>query len=721
MQYINFLVSHFRPYYKLLTIVLFIIIIDVLFYISVSLSLKIIIDELLPKNNKEKLIEILAALFIGFIIISLLVVIQEYLYTKVVVSTIRDLRHKIFEKLNNLPVSFYSKIKTSDSLSYFSNDLVAIEAVVMALPASVISPLLRLIGNMILLVNLDFKLAIICLILCPLVLVIPKILTNSVNRQNYEKSKWNQKLMEIIQESLGMQLLIKSFNLLNLIKKLFYKADFHLVNKAIKTNFISTITVKSGKLTALLLQIIILAMGSLMVCNDILTIGTFVVFQNIFTSMAFSLSDLVFYLPHLIRGTISVNNIERLFDNLEIPDENKSEKIITQFNANIAFQNVTFSYNNIATHLAKTNFTIEKGQSVAFVGISGSGKSTILNLIMRFYDVSSGKITVDGTNIGELEINSLREIIGYICQDNSLFNISIKDNIKVGKLNATDEEVQEAAQLAEIHDAIMLMPDAYNTKVGERGKNLSAGQRQRITIARALIRKPAILILDEATSSLDPISEHQINQTLEKISTNLTVINITHRLNSTINAHNIFTMKDGNITEFGTHKQLIEKPGLYKQLWDKQNGFVFNEHLDEAAITAERLRLIPIFKTLPDDFIIHSAKNFKTISCEENYTLLRTGEIGNVFYIIARGMVEIFKNNQSGTEESIGIFEDGDYFGEIALLKSIPRTATVKTLTHCIFLTLNSEDFSHLLSQYPAIKIELEKNLEKRTNTISSI
>ena len=217
-------------------------------------------------------------------------------------------------------------------------------------------------------------------------------------------------------------------------------------------------------------------------------------------------------------------------------------------------------------------FSIKKNSSVAFVGPSGCGKSTILNLIMRFYDPQDGYISIDGQNIKEVTSHSLREKLGIVLQDNILFNISIKDNLLLAKMDATQEEVYEVAKQAEIHDFIMTLPDKYNTLAGERGSQLSGGQRQRLAIARSLLRGGEILILDEATSALDPVSESAINETLSKIAKfGKTIISVTHRLSSAVNMDTIFVMEKGKIVESGAHTELLSKNGAYTKMWNKQN------------------------------------------------------------------------------------------------------------------------------------------------------
>ncbi|MCZ6671941.1 MAG: ATP-binding cassette domain-containing protein [Verrucomicrobia bacterium] len=387
---------------------------------------------------------------------------------------------------------------------------------------------------------------------------------------------------------------------------------------------------------------------------------------------------------------------------------------------------MSFSYTGEQQNLKNVDITIPVGHRVAFVGPSGCGKSTILNLLMRYYDPNGGSVKIDGHDIRTVTEKSLHGQIGSVLQDNFLFNISFRENIRMGNLNATDEEVEAAAKVAEIHDIIVGFPDGYENVVGERGGRLSGGQRQRIAIARAIVRDPSILVLDEATSALDPGTEAAINATLEQLGQQRTVISVTHRLTSVVNADRIYVLEDGELVEQGTHQELLDQNGLYLRLWDQQNGFIVTEGEQaegeqNVGVEATRLQAIPMFHGMDGVLLAALANNFMTERFDEDETIFEEGEAGYKMYIVVRGQIEVLTTGPTGEERQLAVLRDGDYFGEMALLEEIPRTATVRARSSTILLTLEREQFNHLLSSVPDLRLAFEHitNARREANKVT--
>lgn len=333
---------------------------------------------------------------------------------------------------------------------------------------------------------------------------------------------------------------------------------------------------------------------------------------------------------------------------------------------------------------------------------------------MRFYDPTDGAVLFDGGDARAVTQDSLRAQMAVVFQENFLFNTTLRENIRMGQRDATDEEVKAAAKMAEIHDFIMSLPDGYDTLAGERGGRFSGGQRQRIALARALIREPAISILDEATSALDPMSEAAINATLQQVAKGRTVLSVTHRLASVVQADCIFVLQDGRVLEQGRHDELLALNGVYAQLWAKQSGFVFSEDGDRARVDAARLRSLPILEELDDAMLEEAASLFVTEHYVADRIVVHEGDRGDKFYIIVRGKIAVTRNGPAGEAQEIAVLQDGDHFGEIALLRNVPRNATIRTLTHCVFLTLQREQFLNLFAKAPHMREVLEQTLLKR-------
>ncbi len=425
-----------------------------------------------------------------------------------------------------------------------------------------------------------------------------------------------------------------------------------------------------------------------------------------------SIAETANLLPVFISGISGTQRVgELLAEEIEIADQPDALSL-PKFENEIAFNEVSFSYTGEAATLRQINFTVSANKSIAFVGASGSGKSTIINLLTRFYEPNQGKILIDGYDLRKIKHDSFLAQVAIVFQDTFLFNSSIRDNIGLGY--GTDEEIIKAAKAAEIHNFILTLPQGYDTRTGEGGANLSGGQRQRIALARAFMRNPRILILDEATSALDPETESDINNTVKRLACERTVISITHRLSCVADYDEIFVLKNGEIIERGRHETLLKLDGAYKQLWHKQNSFVFNPANGAVTVETKWLQTISALNNLELSVLTEIASFFTTINIEERKIVIREGEQGDCFYVIARGSVAIYRTLESGKKKQIRILNDGDYFGEIALFKNIPRTATIKTRTPCILLSLTRWQFWYCLDKYPDIQKKMKEQIEKR-------
>jgi ATP-binding cassette subfamily B protein len=345
---------------------------------------------------------------------------------------------------------------------------------------------------------------------------------------------------------------------------------------------------------------------------------------------------------------------------------------------------------------------------VAFVGSSGSGKSTVLNAIMRAFDPAEGSVTIDGHDLRGVTKASFIRQSAVVFQESFLYNTTVRENIRFGRIDATDSEIEAACRDAEIHEIIMAMPQGYDSPVGERGSLLSGGQKQRLAIARALLRNPRVLFLDEATAALDPGTEVAINETLERLSKGRTVLAVTHRLASAVNCHRIFVMDKGRLAESGTHADLLAQNGIYAALWHKQDGILASDDGSHAGITVERLKQFPILSMLGDEMLRElSVAQFVTENIPAGRNVVVEGDPGDKFYIIARGRVDVLNRDPSGKDQSVMVLEQGDNFGELALLRNTPRSATIRTLVPCIFLTLQRHHFQNLLDGSPEIRAAL--------------
>jgi ATP-binding cassette subfamily B protein len=446
-----------------------------------------------------------------------------------------------------------------------------------------------------------------------------------------------------------------------------------------------------------------------------LSIGALVAFNGLFMNVSWGVTALGETLLPLLAATGGMERIQEFLSEQPGVADADDAQPLPRLAREIAFHDVTFGYADEGACLRDISFTIPHGWSVAFVGQSGAGKSTVLSLLTRFYDPTGGAVTLDGVDLRRVQQASLRSQIGIVFQENVLFNTTIRENIRVGRSGATDEEVVAAASAAEIHEFIMDLPHGYDTPVGERGGRLSGGQRQRIGIARALLRDPTVLVLDEATSALDAATEASLTATLERVARGRTVVTVTHRLSSTVNADRIFVLDRGKLAEQGRHDELLQVDGLYRQLWEKQSGFAVSEDGSRAKVTPERLRAVPVLDDLGEEILAEVARLLVTENVPEHRTVIHEGDAGEKFYIVVRGKVVVTTEDTSGEARQLAVLHDGDHFGEIALLRNVARTATIRTLTPCVFLTMQRGQFLGLLDKAPHLRENLEAAHLRRT------
>ncbi len=511
--------------------------------------------------------------------------------------------------------------------------------------------------------------------------------------------------------------MIKAFGLDKSMLERFSERITHLAAASMKVSFLTSLMERSAGIGTLVLQVVVMAAGAYMAFHDKLSIGSLASFQALFVNFSYSLTCLTQFYPTLIQAGAGMQRMQELLDEQPGVVDAPEAQPLPRLSQEIRFTGVKFGYTAAQLNLDDLNFTIRAGESVAFVGPSGSGKSTVLTLLTRFYEPDAGAVAFDGHDVRAAIQDSLREQLGIVFQESILFDTSIRENIRIGKADATDDEIEAAARAAEIHDIIMEMAEGYDTLVGERGGRLSGGQRQRIAIARALLRNPRVLVLDEATSALDAATEASINETLERAGKGRTVVSVTHRLASIVAMDRIFVLERGRVVEQGRHDELLTLGGVYCRLWEKQRGFVIAEGGGQARVAASRLRSIPMLQSLDPDVLTTLADIFITERCPAGREVFREGDPGDKFYIVARGTLTVWINTPDGEQKQIRTMEDGDHFGEIALMDDAARTATVRTSTDCIFLTLARDQFFKLLQREPKLREAFKRVVAERLET----
>src|ERR1700687_2257903 len=567
-----FIKPFLKNYKKILTFVGLGVLVETLFNVFMPLSLKFLIDDALGEEDFQALYTILGVLAVAGIFTSIVAVWYERWDARLAAAVIADVRSRLFEHVQNLPAAYFARTRRGEILSRFSIDLSAFEGSIKSFANSAALPFFELIAGIVLMLFLNWQLAAVALLVFPITLIGPRILTPKAVPANYEQKLNESALLGMVQENVAAQAVVKAFSLQRRTFGWFTMRNNAVRHKTASAAFLSTMVERTVTISVLLLHLVVLAIGAYLATKGQITIGTFVTFESAFWEVSYNIAHIMHFIPVSIQSAAAVRHIQELLDEPTRGADRPGAPDLPRISNDITFDRVTFQYEGSQTPvLDNLSLKLKVGKSIAIVGPSGSGKSTLLNLILRLYVPDEGRVTIDGVDIRKVTRESLRRSMAVVFQESMLFNMSIRENIRLGKEGATDEEVEQAARKAEIHRYIMSLPQKSDPSVGERGDTLSGGQRQRIAIARALIRNPSILLLDEATSALDPTTEAGINRTVLKVAKDHTMIFSTHRLTSVVDMDEIIVVSGGKAIERGSHEKLLAANGMYRKLWDDQS------------------------------------------------------------------------------------------------------------------------------------------------------
>ena len=488
------------------------------------------------------------------------------------VGVAKDLRTSIYQKILTLPVSFFTEQRKGDMMSRMSNDVGDVEGSILGSLAELFNAPFMLISTLITLFYLSPELTFFTLLVLPVMGTLIALIGKSLKKQAHEAQIEMGNIFSIVDETLKSAKVIKIFNADKLLNNRFTTSINKWLNAAVgvgkKRELASPMSEFLGSITFL---IITWYGGKQIIENQSLSPEEFLVFLAMFFQILPPAKSLANSISTIQKGGPALERVIEILDADIKIDEKENPIPIQTLENSIEFKNVGFYYNEDRTILKNFNLTIPRGKTVALVGQSGSGKTTIANLLARFYDATEGEILIDGNNIKDLKVRDYRQMIGMVTQESVLFNDSVYNNILMGKPDADREEVEAAAKIANAHDFITNLSDGYDTNIGDDGNKLSGGQKQRVSIARAVLKNPPIMILDEATSALDTESERFVQEALEKMMENRTSLVIAHRLSTIQKADWIVVMERGMILEQGTHKELIDKNGAYKKLVELQD------------------------------------------------------------------------------------------------------------------------------------------------------
>ncbi|WP_373600903.1 ABC transporter ATP-binding protein [Paraclostridium bifermentans] len=559
------LIRYFKEEKKILILLSIMILINSLIIVFIPILIGKSIDIIDSSSSNLSQLNIIIIILLSLYIIDGLVnICKEFVVINISQRVIKNIRIDIFKKLQLLPMYYFDTHHKGDLMSRMTNDIDSISSGVSSSMIQIISAIITIVGTITMMSILSLELTIVSIITMPLVILLSKYIANR-SKGYFKKQQINLGILNThIEESINNINIIKSFNYEDECIEKFYKINDKLLDSSLKAQIYSSLLMPMMNVISNIAFILISILGSYLAIENIITVGTITTFLSYTKQFTRPLNELANLFNTF---QLSIAGCERVF---EVIDENIKENTSIKsikpidINGNIEFENVYFKYDeNDKYVLNGINFKIKEGTSNAIVGTTGSGKTTIINLINSLYDTYSGKILIDGEDIKKYDKKNLNEYISVVSQDIYLFNGSIMDNIRYSKLDASDKEVIECCKLVNIHGSIIKLKNKYDTYIYECGNSLSEGQKQLISIARAILKNPSILILDEATSSIDTHTEKRVQEAIKVVMKGRTSIIIAHRLSTIRYCDNIMVIDKGKVVEYGTHEDLIKNKGIY--------------------------------------------------------------------------------------------------------------------------------------------------------------
>lgn len=564
--------KYIKPYKGLLALAILSAIISVSLTLYIPVLTGNAIDNIIDKGNVnfENVLQIIIYIAVGVAGVAIFQWTMTYFTNVISYKTVRDLRRVVFCKFNDVPLSYIDTHSHGDLISRVINDVDAVGDGLSQMFLQLFSGIVTILGTMVFMFIIDWRIALAVIILTPLSLFVAAFIGKMTHNRFARQQQLQGDISSYVEEYVGNQRIVKAFSYEDRAFENFEKYNQELYTVGFKAQFAGALANPSTRFVNATVYAAVGIFGAITAIAGTLSVGQlscFLTYANQYTKPFNEVTGVLTQLQTAIAAA------GRVFDVLDAEDEpeDKPDSIkVENCKGNVKIENVNFSYVKDKPLITNFSLDVKSGSHIAIVGPTGCGKTTFINLLMRFYDTDSGKISVDGVDIKDMERDELRKLYGMVLQDSWLFCGTIMENLKYGNPNATDEQVIEAAKAAYAHSFIRRMPDGYDTMISEGGGNLSQGQKQLLCIARAMLSNPTMLILDEATSSIDTLTEIRVQKAFAKIMQGRTSFVVAHRLSTIKESDVILVMRDGNIIEQGTHDELLAKGGFYKKLYESQ-------------------------------------------------------------------------------------------------------------------------------------------------------
>ncbi len=675
------------------------LLIQLSFGIVFPLAIKRLFDVVLPQRDvagARNLVLLLAVLFVVTLLAGLR---AAYLSSFISVSVVRRVRNDMFAKLQTMSAGWFSRQRQGDVLSRLTTDIAVFEAGMSQALRQGAFQLLTLVSTLILMLYLSLYLGLLVIVGAALVALTYKLMAPQAQRRSVEVQEQFGSMLSVAAENFAANFVVRVFGLERYEQTRFARAADRLFSKQLRLAFFGAVFTTTVNSIVIALQLGVLAVGAWLVLRGSLTIGNYIAVMTLVSQVVGPVQVLSNVGQQIQQASGALLRINEVLGAAPGVQERPDAIELAPMSRQIELVNVDFSYSPERPTLVDVDVTIPAGSRVAFVGPTGAGKSALLQLLLRIYDVDDGAILVDGVDVQDATVASLRGQFGVVLQDTFLFDASVRDNIAL-RAQVPEEQIHAVAKVAQIHEYVMSLPRGYDTRVGERGARLSGGQRQRLAIARALLRQPRVLVLDEATSALDPVTELRILEALDAASVGLTTVAVTHRLTSVIHFDHIFVVFEGRIVEGGRHDELLAQDGVYADMWVKQTGE--RGQLPMSFDVNQALGRVPLFRDLSPTQCTEVARRLREVRLAPGEGV---HEGDGCLYLVAEGEGRLLSPESSRTGSTV-ILRQGDAFGVSALLQD-GSGMTLEAVGPVRLLVLDAENIAYLAGTIPTVAAAL--------------
>jgi ATP-binding cassette subfamily B protein len=692
------------------------------FAVVLALAIKIVVDQVIEPSEAGLGPYVIVFLVGGYLISLGAGLVGARLTSKATADIVADVRLVAFAHLQTLPLAFHDRTAVGDLIGHFSSDISQLSRGVIQKPLLGLRAVVAMVIYLSVMFLMDWRMALVAAVAFPMVIYfVFRFAPESASSLDEEKQRIADVLDEV-SSNLDSQKVLRAFSIRKRSEQRFAERVSILRGASEAAEWKIALEQAIAEYAIELVKLLVIMIGAVFAFNGSLDAGTFAAFAAILTAFSYQASVLgMDVLPSIKQSEAGIRRIDALLETEPLPSS-KLRSPVPGLSGRISFDEVTFRYgHDTEPQLDGLSLELPPQSYVAIVGPNGSGKSTILNVLLDLYHIESGMVSVDNVDLAGVDTDEMRRRIGVAFEDTHIFDATILENITLGDDGYSADALETAVDDSGLRSVIDKVPGGLQCTIGPSGFTLSSGESQRVGIARALLRSPELLLLDEVATALDPESEAELTQAIEHLRSGRSVVSVTHRLGAVTGADLIVVVVNGNVSELGTFEELLQSNGVFSAMWKKQSGFDVSANGSTARVHPDRLREIPLFADLNDGTLTNVADAFDSQLLLPGDVVFREGEQGDAFFVIARGVVEIVGALGRPDEDVVAYLEDGDFFGEMALIWDQRRNASVRVRAPTTLLRLNRSAFEDLMRAAPEaseiIRAEAEVRAAENENT----